>query len=74
VRVLDPCWLPAVHYAIDCGNCQPVDDHPDLRGHQPDPAHGDGPAAAEIASWSAASRSSPTSRRHSPRGRTASSR
>ena len=24
------------------------EDHPDLRGHQPDPAHGDGPAAAEM--------------------------
>ena len=23
------------------------EDHPDLRGHQPDPAHGDGPAAAQ---------------------------
>ena len=35
-----------------CGNCPLVHDHPDLRGHQPDPAHGHGPPAAEVGeSW-----------------------
>ena len=31
-----------------CGNCPLVDDHPDLRGHQPDPADGHRPAAPEV--------------------------
>src|ERR1017187_10913659 len=30
-----------------CGNCPLVHDHPDLRGHQPDPARGHGPPVAE---------------------------
>jgi integrase len=29
-----------------CGNCHMVHNHPDLRGHQPDPAHGHGPVTA----------------------------
>ena len=49
------CWIRAGLWPSDmpstCGNCQPVDDHPDLRGHQPDPAHGHGPPAPEVALW-----------------------
>jgi hypothetical protein len=31
------------------GNCPPLHYHPDLRGHQPDPAHGHGPPAPQVA-------------------------
>src|ERR1022692_2524198 len=48
-----PCWVrtdTTPHRTPStCGNWPPLDDHPDLRGHQPDPARGDGPAAAEVA-------------------------
>jgi len=37
----------ATMYAIYLRNCPLVHDHPDLRGHQPDPARGDGPPAPE---------------------------
>jgi hypothetical protein len=47
------CWIRADARPhgppSTCGNCQPVHDHPDLRGHQPDPAHGHGPAAPQVA-------------------------
>jgi hypothetical protein len=36
-----------------CGNWPPLDDHADLRGQQSDPAHGNGPPAAEVARRSA---------------------
>jgi len=45
--VLNPCWHPPACTLSTCGNCHPVHNHPDLRGHQPDPAHGHGPPAAE---------------------------
>jgi len=48
------CWIRAdprlPGTPPTCGNCPVVGDHPDLRGNQPDPARGDGPAAAEVAS------------------------
>src|SRR5580704_5575339 len=45
------CWIGADAHCTEmsstCGNCRPIHDHPDLRGHQPDPAHGHGEAAPE---------------------------
>jgi hypothetical protein len=45
------CWdradAPLANRPFTCGNCRQVHDHPDLRGHQPDPARRDGAAAAE---------------------------
>jgi len=35
-----------VRHTICLRNCQPVHDHPDLQGHQPDPAHRHGPATS----------------------------
>jgi len=34
---------------LTCGNCPVAHDHPDLRGHQPDPAHIHGPPAPQVA-------------------------
>jgi hypothetical protein len=46
------CWIRADTTGPDrpltCGNCPLVHDHPDLRGHQPDPAHGHGPPAPQV--------------------------
>jgi len=46
--VLDPCWIHSVSTPSTCGNWPPLDDHPDLRGHQPDPADRDGQAGPAV--------------------------
>jgi hypothetical protein len=46
------CWIRADTSPrctpSTCGNWPPLDDHPDLRGHQPDPARRDGPPAGQV--------------------------
>ena len=47
--MLDPCWLRFTRVPSCQRKPPPVHDHANLRRHQPDPAHGDGPPAAEVA-------------------------
>jgi len=56
------CWIRAdprlSGTRSTCGNCPVVDDHPDLRGHEPDPARGYGALRAPEAGHVAAGPSS----------------
>jgi hypothetical protein len=67
-----PLWSDDVaqrNLARGCGvpalNCPLVHDHPDLRGHQPDPADGDGTAAPKV---TPGTRATPTTRSAGPTG------
>jgi len=43
----EPVLSPAIRLST-CGNCPACEDHPDLRGQEPDPARRDGPPAPQV--------------------------